>query len=137
MKKIFAVVLILVLAASLCACGNPNKKAIVGQWQIVDPDTQTEYGLGIEFTKDGKLRYGLTEDLLQGLSGDDMSEDEWEEAMEGMDMLFSITYKIKSDTEMEITVSAYLGLAKEKTTVAYSLDGDTLTFDGAAYSRVK
>ena len=57
--------------------------------------------------------------------------------MKGLEMLMKIKYKIKSDTEMEITVSAMLGLAKESTTVAYSLDGDTLVFDGATYTRVK
>ena len=49
----------------------------------------------------------------------------------------SIEYKIKSDTEMEVTVSALFGLSKESSTIAYSLDGDTLVFDGATYTRVK
>ena len=49
----------------------------------------------------------------------------------------SIKYEIKSDTEMEITMSALMGLKKEKVTVTYKLDGDTLEFDGATYSRVK
>ena len=54
-----------------------------------------------------------------------------------LDMLITIKYKIKSDTEMEVTVSAMFGLAKETTTVSYKLDGDTLSFDGADYQRVK
>jgi len=49
----------------------------------------------------------------------------------------SIEYKVKSDTEMEIIASAMFGLAKETGIVEYSLDGDTLTFDGAVYKRVK
>ena len=32
---------------------------------------------------------------------------------------------------------AKLGLAKESATVSYSLDGDTLVFDGATFTRVK
>ena len=48
----------------------------------------------------------------------------------------SIEYKIKSDTEMEITMKALFGLAKEKTVIPYSLDGDTLVFDGNTYARV-
>ena len=140
MKKLFATILILVLALSLVACGGGgNKKAIVGTWQLVDESEATEYGLGIEFTKDGKLRYGLTEDVLQGLAeagGGELSDDEWDEAMEGLDMLMSIEYKVLSDTELEITVSAMFGLAKESTTIAYELKGDTLTFDGATYKRV-
>ena len=49
----------------------------------------------------------------------------------------TIEYKIKSDTVMELTAKALLGLVKEKTEVEYKLDGDKLTFDGATYSRVK
>ena len=106
-------------------------------WQIVDTETATEYGVGIEFTKDGKMRYGLTEDSLEGLTGGEATSEDWADAMEGLEALMSIEYKIKSDTEMEITMSAFLGLAKETATVTYKLDGDTPTFDGATYSRVK
>lgn len=134
MKKWLAFVLVLVLALSLTACGG-NKKNIVGTWHIVDEETETEYGLGIEFTEDGKLRYGLTEEMLAGLADGDAQDAE--DALEGLDMLMSIAYKIKSDTEMEVTVSAMFGLAKESETIAYSLDGDTLTFDGATYTRVQ
>lgn len=137
MKKLLALTLILALLLSLTACGNSNKKDIVGTWHIVDEDTATEYGIGIEFTKDGKLRYGLTEEMFRSLADEEMSDSEWDDAMEGLDMLMSIEYDVKSDTEMEITVSAMFGLAKEKTTIPYSLDGDTLTFDGATYTRVK
>ena len=54
-----------------------------------------------------------------------------------MNALYTIKYKVKSDTEIEVTISAMLGLAKESTTVEYSLDADTLVFDGATYIRVK
>lgn len=137
MKKILLTVLALILILSMTACGGGNKKNIVGTWQIVDTETATEYGIGLEFTKDGKMRYGLTEEVLSGIAGEDVDKDDWDEAMEGLDMLMTIEYKIKSDTEMEVTVKALLGLAKESTVVTYSLDGDTLVFDGATYSRVK
>ena len=100
-------------------------------------ETATEYGFGIEFTKDGKMRYGLTEDVLLGLTGGEADGEDWEDALKGLDALMTIEYDIKSDTEMEITMKAYLGLMKEKVTVPYELDGDTLVFDGATYSRVK
>ena len=135
MKKVFAVVVILAVCSMMLACGNGTGKAIVGIWKLVDTETETEYGLGIEFTKDGKLRYGLTEEILKELSGADAKEAE--DAMKGLEMLMSIEYKIKSDIEMEITVSALFGLAKEKTTVEYSLQGDTLVFDGVTYTRVR
>lgn len=116
---------------SMAACGGSNnKKNIIGTWALVDKETETEYGLGIEFTKDGEMRYGLTEDVLVSLTGD-------EDVDAALDMLITIKYKIKSDTEMEVTVIAMFGLAKETTTVSYKLDGDTLSFDGADYQRVK
>ena len=136
MKKLFALLLALTMVVALAACGgggSANKKAIVGTWKLVDTETETEYGLGMEFTKDGKLRYGLTEDVLAGIAGGEEADD----AMAGLDMLMSIDYKIKSDTEMEITMSAMFGIAKESETVSYSLDGDTLKFDGVTYERAK
>lgn len=133
--KSISVLFVLALVFLLTACGGGNKKNIVGTWHIVDEATQTEYGLGIEFEKDGTLRYGLTEELLTGLS--DADEEDVEDAMAGLDMLMSMEYEIKSDTEMEVTMKAFLGLAKESATVQYELDGDTLIFDGATYTRVK
>ncbi len=131
MKKILAILLAAMLVFSLAACGGSgNKQAIIGTWQLTDEETETEYGLGLQFTKDGKLRYGLTLEDLTTLTGD-------EDVDKALSYLMSIEYKIKSDTEMEVTVSTMFGLAKESTTVAYSLNGDTLEFDGATYARVK
>lgn len=131
MKKIISVVLVLVMIFALASCGgSPNKKAIVGTWKLVDTETETEYGLGIQFTDDGKVRYGLTEDMF----GDDEDIDE---ALAGLDMLMTIEYEIKSDTEMELTAKALFGLASESDTVEYKLDGDTLIFDGVTYTRNK
>ena len=133
MKKIFAMVLVLVMVFALASCGgSKNEKNIIGVWKLVDTETETEYGLGIEFTKDGKLRYGLTEEVFEAIGGGDA-----EDVMDGLDLLMSFEYEIKSDTEMEITMKAFLGLAKETTDVSYALNGDTLTFDGAEYTRVK
>ena len=138
-KKFLAVILTVVMILAVTACGGGgNKKDIVGTWHIMDEETATEYGLGIEFEKDGTLRYGLTEELLTGLSDADGEDvEDVEDALAGLDMLMSMEYKIKSDTEMEITMKAFLGLAKESATVEYKLDGDTLIFDGATYTRVK
>ena len=117
---------------SMAACGGSNnEKNIIGTWALVDKETETEYGLGIEFTKDGEMRYGLTEDVLDSLTGD-------EDVDAALDMLMTIKYKIKSDTEMEVTAKALLGLGgKESETITYSLDGDNLTFDGVAFTRAK
>ena len=131
MKKLLIIALALMMVLSLAACGGSNnEKDIIGTWALVDKETETEYGLGIEFTKDGEMRYGLTEESLAGLTGD-------EDVDAALDFLMTIKYKIKNDTEMEVTVSAMFGLAKETTTVSYKLDGDSLSFDGADYQRVK
>ena len=137
MKKLLALLLSLMMVFALSACGGEKGPSVMGTWKAVETETETEYGLGIEFSKDGKLRYGLTEDVLNSLMDEEMTEKEKEDAQKGMDMLMSIEYKIKSDTEMEVTAKALFGLAKEATTVQYKLDGDTLTFDGATYERVK
>ena len=129
MKKLLAIFLAAMMLLSLSACGGGNKKDIVGTWHIVDETTQTEYGLGIQFEKDGTLRYGLTEEMF----GEDVSEED----LAALDFLMKMEYKIKSDTEMEVTMKALMGLAKEKVTVTYSLDGDILVFDGVTYTRVK
>ena len=134
MKRLLALFLAVLMLFSLTACSTSgNKKAIIGTWQLVDTETETEYGLGIEFTKDGKIRYGLTEEIIESLADGEDPDD----AMAGLDMLMTIEYKIKSDTEMEVTAKALLGLAKESDTVTYSLSGDTLVFDGVTYTRAK
>ena len=56
MKKMLALLITVMMAVSLTACGGGNEKKIVGMWQIVDKETATEYGFGIEFTEDGKMR---------------------------------------------------------------------------------
>ena len=129
MKKLLAIFLAAMMLLSLSACGGGNKKDVVGTWHIVDETTQTEYGLGIQFEKDGTLRYGLTEEMF----GENVSEED----LAALDFLMKMEYKIKSDTEMEVTMKALMGLKKEKVTVTYSLDGDTLVFDGVTYTRVK
>ncbi len=137
MKKLLSVMLVLTLVFSLAACGgNPNEKNIVGVWHVVDEETETDYGLGIEFTKDGKVRYGLTEDVFTALAdGDEKAADD---ALKALDFLVSMEYKIKSDTEMEITAKALLGLGgKESETITYALDGDNLTFDDVKFTRAK
>lgn len=125
MKKLLAVLLAVTMLFCLVACGGGNEKDIVGTWRLVNTEEETDYGLEIEFTKKGELIYGATENEL----ADDI--------MEGLDALVNIEYSILSDTEMELTASAFFGFASESETVAYRLEGDTLVFDGATYTRVK
>ncbi len=137
MKKLLTLMLVGLMMVTLVACGgHPNEKGIVGVWHVVDEETETDYGLGIEFTKDGKVRYGLTEDVFTALADGD--EKAAEDALKALDFLVSMEYKVKSDTEMEITAKALLGLGgKESETITYSLEGDNLTFDDVKFTRAK
>ena len=116
MKKVLIAALILSLVLCLTACGGSNKKDIVGTWHIVDEETATEYGIGIEFTKDGKLRYGLTEDMFRNLADEKMSDKEWDEAMadakykflkenkNSKDLMYRLT---KADIEKDVIKTEY------------------------------
>ena len=114
-------------------------KSISAEEAIASPDEEMNQmaAMALKFTEDGKMRYGLTQDVISGLTGGEATKEDMADAMKGLEALMSIKYKVKSDTEMEITMSALMGLKKEKVTVTYKLDGDTLEFDGATYSRVK
>ena len=133
---------------------NTKNPALIGTWKLVveeesptdegaDATGETDeaeaalsdidFGMGIEFTEDGKLRYGFDLESLGSIAGGaDMND-----VLGGMEMLITIYYEVKSDTELTLTVSALMGMKKESQTVEYSLDGDTLVFDGATYTRVK
>lgn len=53
MKKVVALMLVLVMALSLCACGGSNLKKVLTSGTWVD----VEYGDGYEFYKNGKGVY--------------------------------------------------------------------------------
>ena len=68
-----------------------------------------DFGMGIEFTEDGKLRYGFDLESLESIAGGaDMND-----VLGGMEMLMTIYYEVKSDTELTLTVSALMGMKKE------------------------
>ncbi len=126
-KRLMALALSLVLILVVTACGG-NKKAIVGTWELTDGESTT-YGVALQFNKDGTLSYGL------GGSGTETAE--FVDAMKELEGLLEVKYKVINDTTMEVTASALFGLTKETAEMEYSLDGDTLVFDGATYARVK
>ena len=119
--------LVLVLALGLAGCGA-NQKALVGTREVADEEGGT-YGVGVRFDKDGSFYFS-------GAYGAE-SEEDLEEAFEAMKALYSISYKVKNDTEMKITQKIFGGLGKETSTISYSLKGDTLTLDGVTYHRAK
>ena len=128
-KRFLPRALALLLVLSLCGCGGGNKKAIVGTWELTDDASGDTYGWGIRFDKDGKFYFA---------TGAEGSDEDLDEALEAMAVLYTIEYKVLSDTELELTQKLLGGFGGKQTdTVAYSLEGDTLTFDGATYTRVK
>jgi hypothetical protein len=136
MKKIWVFVLIAATLILMIGCGaRKQQKRYRRFWELTDESSAVSYGLGLEFRKDGTMYIGLSKENLAEFT--DMSEKEIEQALEGLGYLYKITYDIKDDTTMEITVSAMMGLAKEKNEITYSLNGDTLVLDGATYKRVE
>ncbi len=136
MKRVVCLAMALLLALALTACGGGKQKALVGAWKLSDGDGG-DYGLALVFHKDGTMSFG-GEELLGALAeagGEDLNEDELAAAMDMLTGFMEIKYKVKSDTVMEVTVSALGGLAKETTQVEYVLDGNTLTFDGSVYEK--
>ena len=163
MKRTLAIILAIMIIFPLTGCGieglisglsegtpsgvtNTKNPSLIGTWELVIEDeastdggeseaalSDIDFGLGIEFTKDGKLRYGFDSESLESIAGGTDVND----LLGGMEMLMTIYYEVKSDTELEMTISALMGMKTETQTVEYSLNGDTLVFDGATYTRVK
>lgn len=119
--------LTIVFVLMFAACGE-KQQDIVGSWKAED-GIAGEYGVGLQFGADGAMSYILSSD------GEDAQT--LIEALEKAKEFIEINYKIKSDTEIQITASVLFGIAKQTTEVNYSLDGDTLIFAGTKYIRVK
>ena len=108
MKKILAILLAIMLLAVLTACGGGgNKSALTGTWEVTDGDGG-EYGMGIRFTNDNKFYFSFASEMLGDTA--ELTAQELEEAFEAMDMLYTINYKLLSETQMELTVKAFGGL---------------------------
>ena len=117
MKKKLCLALCIALAMlALVACGS-SEKGIVGKWESTD-----QAGVFIEFTKGGEMKFDVADGVDSTISSG-----------VAVMQLADITYEIKSDTEFEMTISA---LGQTNTvTMGYTLDGDTLTLEGAEYTR--
>jgi len=131
-KRILLIVLAALLLLSATACG---KKSLEGKWKLVgaegsDYAEMEAFGAEIYFVFDNeKVTFEFD------FSNSELSEEEqqYAESMLGMMTLIQITYEVKSDTELEMTTSAFGQTETE--TVQYSLEGDTLTFEGATFER--
>ena len=131
MKRIITVVCVILVSLSLIGCSKSStKKMLIGKWELVSGEGEN-YGIALSFENNGAMYFGL-----EGLVSDYKSSEEILEAMEQLTALVDIKYKLLSEREMEITVSAFLGLAKEVSVVEYALSGDNLIFDGSVYKRI-
>lgn len=125
MKKLLAVVLIVVMALSLVACGGGG--GIVGTWKLAEgqEDEMELFGAAIEFAKNGKVNI-----VVDGL------DNEYKEYVEGLYSLVTIKYEVKGNT-LELEYS-FFGVAGEKETFEFEqVDANTIKIDGQAYTRVK
>lgn len=132
MKK-FAVITAIVLAIAmlLCACG-PKEGGVVGTWKAAEGTGSSDFGAAFRLTADGKVSFDIDVDAI-GLDAEQKAA--YTIAKAAMSLV-KMTYKVVSDSEMEMTMSM-LGLTQTEK-VSYKLvDEDTLIFDGKTYTRVK
>jgi uncharacterized lipoprotein YehR (DUF1307 family) len=125
-KRVFLIVLAVLMIVSLTACG---KKGIEGKWKYVSGDAGdlSSFGEGIFITfKGGKVTMEL-DPKAEGVTA------EQKQFIQSLLAMMTISYKIVSDTQLELSISV-LGQS-QKETVTYKVDGDTLTLEGAIYKR--
>ncbi len=134
-KRVLLVIMAALMLLTIMACG---KKGIEGKWKLVGSGGDTfgdfsDMGMeGAEFflvLKGGKMTFEFNLDKV------DMTDEERQtaEAMMGMLNMATITYEVKSETEMEMSYS-FMG-ESDTQTVEYTLNGDTLEIDGTAFQR--
>lgn len=131
-KRVMLIVLAVLLVLTIAACGQ---KGIEGRWKLVG-------GEGGEFSDFEEIGADFIIELKGGtmkwefdLSNSGMTDEEkqYAEAMLGMFTMATMTYKVVSDTELEMTISM-MG-ETETDTVEYSLNGDTLIIEGTTFKR--
>jgi hypothetical protein len=125
-KRILLVVIAALLVLTLAACG---KKGLEGRWKYVSGDAGEFGEYGEEFYlvfDDGKMSIDIDWEKA-GLEGSDL------ELAKGLMQMMTITYEVKSDTELEVSLSI---LGESQTdTVEYKIEGNKLTFADAEFER--
>ena len=117
MKKKLCLVLCIALAMlALIACGSSGN-GLVGKWEL-----QGQEGFCMEFTKGGEVKIDIPDGVDSYLS----------DVAEIID-LAETTYKVNSDSELEMKMSMFGETITH--TFHYSLDGDKLTIENEEYTR--
>ncbi len=125
-KKVFLVILAALMVLTLSAC---SKNPIEGKWKYVSGEAEalSQYGENFSITfAGGKMTFDIDFSKM-GLTGEALT------AAQAMMKAITITYKIKSATEIEMTVS-FMGQTQTQT-VQYKIEGNKLTFDGAVFQK--
>lgn len=125
-KRVFLIILAVLLIVSLTACG---KKGLEGKWRYVAGDTGSleEFGNALIMNfNNGKLTMEL-DPKATGITA------EQRQAFTQLMGMTTMTYVIKSATQIEMTMTMFG--ETDTSTVDYKLDGDTLTFQGAQFKR--
>ncbi len=139
MKKALCILLATMMVIFLSGCNNNNAEIeqyeanIVGVWKLSEHENVSDYGLGIEFSEDGALYYGLTANMIEDFSAGKPLE----VVLGGAESVSTMEYKIKNAQELEVIVHLLHGIKKQKETIHYSLTEDTLVYDGITYERIR
>ena len=115
------------MVLTMTAC---SKNPIEGKWKYVSGDLGEEFAsFGDSFSltfSGGKVTFDIDFSKM-GLTGDALT------AAQAMMKAITITYKVKSATELEMTAS-FMGQT-ETQTVQYKIDGNKLTFGDAVFQK--
>lgn len=127
-RRIFCLALVVVFAFALVACGGGGGNGIEGKWKFVSGESDySEMGNFYMVFSGGKVTIEFD---TTGLSEEEKASVEFAQSMMS---LMEIKYKVVSDTQLEMTVSAFG--ESETDTVEYKIENNKLTFDGGVFER--
>jgi len=125
MKRMTAIFLSLLLVLTLSGCAG-RAKDLLGDWAIAYGEAG-RFGYMIRFAKSGEFFCTPGYDSAIAIGNLDAAYKQTRRSMQ-------LEYELISDRRMRVQVLV-LG-EKIKMTIAYTLEGDSLLFDGCNYRRV-
>ena len=136
MKRLCAAILALTILATFTACGREDQHGIVGVWSITDPEQADQHGSGLEFTRDGSLRFGWTRGAVSRLIGHELSESAAKVYIRGLDEHLTLDYTVLNESELRVDLVTSSVIAGSDI-IPYTLAEDRLIFNGIEYTRSK
>ncbi len=122
-KKVLLIFLAVLMVLTLTACSSDP---VEGRWKISSGEAMGLDSIGTDYAlvfKGGKITMEVD---LSKIPADQKAQ------VQSMVSMIQLTYKLKSATEMEISM---VGFGTQ--TVNYKVNGDTMTFGDATLVRVK